>query len=284
MAVMKKNISRLFLRSLIMGACVACLSGCGPTKPNIPHPGPYPSNFKKLSVSNKLLVQELSKIPEIQDGISEIDGMALERICVFYNKNQKDFDSAFERMYDEGNPDVRKFCTPLQALYWLALDDKLEQIDISNYDLIGLLNEAWYKSGFEYDGKGRWEDFNDVTERLNSPALVDYYEARNFTYKVVRGVDKNPYYIFKYKHGDCEFYTSFSIYCLEKGAYRARAITVIHGRSTAPNHVTCEYIDRDGKEYILDNSLSAYVHKTGIYEKEGYLKIYPYVGEGYLTD
>ena len=123
-AVMKRTILRLFLWSLIVGACIVYLSGCASTKPNTPYPGLYPSRFNELSINNPLLAQELSKIPEIQDGISDEDTMALEQICMFYKKNQRAFNSAFEQMYEVGNPVIRKFCTPLQALYWLALDDR----------------------------------------------------------------------------------------------------------------------------------------------------------------
>ena len=266
-------------------------SGCaslGPTTPNIPFRGKqYPSILIELAHKNPLLAQELGKLPEIQDGISEIDAMALERLCVFYNQNQRGFDLAFERMYDVGYPNVRKFCSPLQALYWLTLEDKLTQIDISNFDLTALLNEAWYKSLFDFDGTtGRWDGFKEVTERLNSPRLVDYYESRNFTYKAIslpsREAYKNPYHIFRCKHGGCWLYTAFSVYCLKKAGYRTHAITVYHGRSQYPNHVTCTFIDKDGKGYILDNSISAYIRHSGIYEKNAYLAIYPFFGKGYL--
>jgi hypothetical protein len=234
------------------------------------------------------LAQEFGKIPEIQDGISERDALALERICVHYNQNRKDFDSAFQRMYDVGYPDVRKFCSPLQAFYWLALDDKLKQIDISNYSLKGLLNEAWYKSGFGYDGSGRWDDFSEVTQRLNSPELLDYYISRNFSYKRIRLRSlqdyKNPRIIFSKKQGECWLYTAFSVYCLKKAGYQAHAITVYHGNSPRPNHVACTFTDKDGDEFIIDNSLPAYIHRTGIYKKKAYLGIYPYYGKGYLSE
>jgi hypothetical protein len=272
---------------LIVGLIAVILSGCASTKPNKPYSGPYPPNFDKLSNQNPLLARELGKIPEIQDGISEIDAMALERISYLYNQNQKHFNSVFKKMNDVGNANVRKFCTPLQALYWLALDDKLTQIDISNYTLIGLLNHAWYNSGFEYDGTGRWDDFSKVTERLNSPELVDYYVSRNFSYKKIRlrslNDYKNPHIIFNKKQGECWLYTSFCTYCLRKAGYQAHAITVFHNLRTRPSHVTCEYIDKDGKEYILDNSLTASGVGYGIYKKDVYLNIYPYYGKGYLT-
>ncbi|MBN1834041.1 MAG: hypothetical protein JW896_18215 [Deltaproteobacteria bacterium] len=257
------------------------------TKPNTPHSEPFPIECNDLVNSNLLLAKELAKLPEVQDGISDTDAMAFSRICRFYNHNQNAFNAAFEKMYDEGHPDVRKFCTPLQALYWLALEDKLEQIDISNYSLIAQLNEAWYKSGFEYDGRGRWDNFGDVTERLSSPKLLDYYESRNFSYKKIRLRSleeyKNPYHIFRMKQGECWLYTAFTVHCLRKAGYQAHAITVYHGKSGYPNHVTCAFIDQDGKEYILDNSLPAYIHPTGIYDKKVYLETYPYYGEGYLT-
>ncbi len=273
----------LWLTALLMISCAALYQ----TKPNTPHSEPPPVECNDLASSNILLARELAKLPELCDGISNKDVMALSRICRFYNQNQKAFNSAFDKMYDEGHADVRKFCTPLQALYWMALEDKLEKIDISNYSLIALLNEAWYKSGFEYDGSGRWDHFVDVTERLNSPKLLDYYESRNFSYRKVRLRSleeyKNPYHIFSMKQGECWLYTSFSVHCLRKAGYRAHAITVYHGKSGYANHVTCTFIDKDGKEYIIDNSLPAYMHPTGIYDKKVYLEFYPYYGKGYLT-
>jgi hypothetical protein len=281
-------ISRL--NCLIVFLCF--LGGCaglGKTKPNEPYKGPYPSGFNELSAKNPLLAKELGKLPEIQDGVSEIDAMALERLCLFYNQNQRDFDLALDRMYGAGYPNVRKYCSPLQALYWLTLDDELSQIDISNFDLTALLNEAWYKSGFDYDGTtDRWDDFKEVTERLNSPELINYYEPRNFSYKKVRlgsAEDyKNPRYIFSEKVGECWLYTAFSVYCLKKAGYKAHAITVYFNESRSRVHVACAFIDKDGKEYILDNSLSVYVRSTGIYPKNEYLAIHPYCAKGYLSN
>jgi hypothetical protein len=262
--------------------------GCSAsTKPNLPYSGLYPEAFSNLADKNPLLAQELGKIPEIQNGISEKDSIALERICMLYNQNQKDFDSAFERMYDVGYQNKRKYCSPLQALYWLSLDDKLKPNDISNYTLTGILNKAWYEPGFEYDGTGRWDGFSDVTDRLNSAELVDYYVCRNFAYKKIKlkSLDDytQPHNIFRKKQGECWLYTSFCVYCLKKAGYEAHPITVYHANSPKPNHVACEYIDKDGKEYILDSTLDVYTHISGIYEKKVYLDIRPYYGKGYLT-
>jgi hypothetical protein len=280
---------RYFHKYLSTMLLLAAVTGCSvPTEPNKPYSGLYPATFSNLAHKNPLLAQELGKLPEIQAGISQKDSMALGRICMLYNQNQKNFDTAFDRMYNVGYPNIRKYCSPLQALYWLALEDRLNCIDISNYSLIGLLNEAWYKPGFEYDGTGRWNDFSDVAERLNSPELVDYYVCRNFSYKKIklRSLDdyKQPHIIFSKKQGECWLYTSFCVYCLKNAGYRAHAITVYHASSRRPNHVACAYIDKDGKEYIMDGTLDVYTHSSGIYEKKVYLDIRPYYGKGYLTD
>ena len=285
--VPQNNTLAKYLLTIFLCGIVGGCASLGPTKPNEPFHGSYPDSFRKIIESNPLLAEEIGKLPEIQDGISIQDSVALERIWSLYKQNQKDFDSAFRRMLNVGYPNIRKYCSPLQALYWLALDNKLKPKDISNYTLIGLLNKAWYEPGFAYDGTGRWDGFSDVTERLNSAALVDYYVCRNFAYKKIRlrSLDdyKNPRNIFNTKQGECWLYTSFCVYCLKKAGYQAHAITVYHASSHRPNHVACEYIDKDGKEYIMDSTLDAYIQSTGIYKKKVYLDIRPYFGRGYLT-
>lgn len=277
------RLSFSFIAVLVAISCTSLVQ----TKPNRLYKGPYPETFKIIQEANSLLATELMKLPEFQDGISYAEKTALEKICRIYAQVPNSFNQAFHEMYKIGYPTIRKYCTPLQALYWLALEDHLDRIDISKYELITLLNQAWYQPGFESDGTGRWDDFGDVTERLNSPELIDFYESRNFSYKKIRlrSLDeyKNPRIIFRWKRGECWLYTAFSVYCLRKAGYKARAITVFHGETHNPNHVTCVYLDKDGEEYILDNTLRAYIHPTGIYKKNVYLNIYPYYGEGYLT-
>ena len=77
---MKSPILRLILWSLTMGVSIAGLIGCTSTKPNTPYPGPYPSGFNELAQKNSLLAHELSKLPEFQDGISDTEASAVEKI------------------------------------------------------------------------------------------------------------------------------------------------------------------------------------------------------------
>ena len=117
----------------------------GSNEPNEPHPGPYPAGFDELFHKNPLLAKELSKLPEIQDGIFESEATALDHFVRIYNHNAKSFDKAFQEMYQVGLPEVRNIGTPLQALYWLAEDSKIDELhsQIHNYSLWNLLNSPW---------------------------------------------------------------------------------------------------------------------------------------------
>jgi hypothetical protein len=123
---------------------VGCTS-LGPAKPNEPFPGPYSFGFNELADKNHLLAHELAKLPELQDGISEEEETALNILAEQYNANPDEFDSMFKQMYNVGIPGVRKYCSPLQALFWIAEEGLLHTINdlISNYCLKKGGYKAW---------------------------------------------------------------------------------------------------------------------------------------------
>jgi hypothetical protein len=119
-----------------------------------------------------------------------------------------------------------------------------------------------------------------VTDRLNSPELINYYEQSNFTY-VSHGVcPGNAKSIFIFKQGCCSDYTAFSEYCLRKAGYDAWAIKVRSPTGKA-YHVVCEYKDKDGKSYIMDVDCYTCTGGRGILEKKDYVKNLPQIGFGY---
>ena len=122
------------------------LSGCAtpPTKPNIPYSGPLPE-LDEIAKKNSLLATELRKLPELQDGISAVESYALKSLLKLYDNAPDAFNSAFNEMYKVGLPNVRKYCSPLQALFWLAEDGKLRKEDnpLVDYSLDKLLGCAW---------------------------------------------------------------------------------------------------------------------------------------------
>lgn len=129
------------------------ISGCavGPTKPNDPYTGnTYPAVLNELAQTNPLLVNELGKLPELQDGVSESEMSALSDIVELYKSDPANFVNVFNEMYKVGLPEYRKYCSPLQALYWLAEDNEINISDnlLSDYSLRKLLKKAWNTGPF----------------------------------------------------------------------------------------------------------------------------------------
>jgi hypothetical protein len=146
-------------------ACIALtfllLIGCAATEPNRsildpdytpPKEGKTTESFStareiltEISLKNDLLAVELGKLPELQDGISFQETQALKRLHRKYVADTDSFDRAFKKMYKTGLPDVRKYCSPLQALFWLAEDNELHSNSnlFVNYSLEHLLAKAW---------------------------------------------------------------------------------------------------------------------------------------------
>lgn len=310
------------------------LEGCSlPTKPNEPYSGPYPSGFNELSNKNPLIAKELAKLPELQDGISEEEATSLDNLVKLYDANPDKFEKAFEQMYKLGIPEVRKYCAPLQAVFWLSEDGKHEEIKkiVFSYSLENLLEKAWnfdaaavpdaqilqaihgindptirqqYTDYWKVIGNLRlqkllvidlkyiekvvskdareiiknfktenpkWSDFTTVTERLNAPELVDYYEQRRLTYVKYWEIPNynkngNPRWVFKNKKGNCVYTTSFTVYCLRKGGYKAWEKHILPGDMRARYH-SITVFRRDGKKYVMDNGKP---YKVGIRAWENY--------------
>ena len=61
-------------------------------------------------------------------------------------------------MYKVGKPEVRKYCSPLQAIFWLSEDGHYEEMNkiIDTYSLKQLISKAWNFGSFrrsQYKGK-----------------------------------------------------------------------------------------------------------------------------------
>ena len=134
-----------------------------------------------------MLAEELSKLPEIQDGISESDVKALERLAELHTSNPEDFNNAFDKMYQVGKPDVRKYCTPLQALYWLFEDNKIDEatsIIIRAYNIESLLSLSWGNSIYSVQTNLSEKDLVEIATKHVTDANIDNrYGRRTTTYK-----------------------------------------------------------------------------------------------------
>lgn len=139
------RVNLFFYSYLILLFLLSSCAGIGTTKPNNPFQGDYPVSFYQLNASNPLLADEIAKLPEMQDGITEKEIVTINKLVQFYSLNENKFNSIFEKIYLIGQPEVRKFCTPLQALFWLFEDGKITKIEdlMEDYTLHYLLNLAW---------------------------------------------------------------------------------------------------------------------------------------------
>jgi hypothetical protein len=176
---MKNLVLNLFLSSLIICAHSVIIFGCSSTKPNTPYKGSYPKTFNELAYRNQILAEEIGKLPEIQNGISENDIVVLEKIVSLYNTDPMSFEKAFEEMYKTGLPEVRKYCSPLQALFWIIEDGNIDVAGdiIGNYSLDVLLTSAWdfqFKSIPFSD-----EQISVIIENINDKRLRELYLQKN---------------------------------------------------------------------------------------------------------
>jgi hypothetical protein len=314
---MKKLVLEIFSLSLIICGYFLFYFGCSSTKPNTPYKGPCPESFNELAYKNSKLAEEIGKIPEIQNGISENDFVVIEKIVSVYNSNPLSFEKAFKEMYQIGLPEVRKYCSPLQALFWLAEDNILSLDYVVEYSLHKLLDSAWtqkfstnqvsqiikgtknerirtkiiqysqdanlegatkyillkyanrpelfYGSARKIISKGppRWNDINEIIDRMNSPELLDFYINSNIRYKFkIGGFHRSPSRVIKSRYGDCDDLAYFGKITLTRAGYD------VFGRIVGDENTSCHIglvIRLEDKSYLVavDFRSNDYNHMNG---------------------
>lgn len=175
------------------------------------------------------LGSELRKLPQITDGLSPEDLEALDDICALYVDNPQTR-QAFSLMMEESIEQASAYCTPLEALLWIAYDEELSQQDFwEDYSLEELLDHAWRETTASdcYQSE-HWQDFDEVTRRLNSPTLLMVYMRDNFSYdwdKYKRWISGDhrwdmPRDTFRKKKSDCGGQAIFGLHCLLRNGYQ----------------------------------------------------------------
>ncbi|NOY68023.1 MAG: hypothetical protein GXP53_00810 [Deltaproteobacteria bacterium] len=204
----------------------------------------------RLTEKSGSLGMELARLPELSCAMTIGTATALKRLARAYRADPPAFNHAFKRMKAVGLQKNRKYCTPLQALLWAAekTDGKSLKLLIRTYRLKTLLNLSW-----DFNEKKRWKDFNIVTDRLNSPELVDFYEKKFFRYQIDRiDAAQPPKRLFKTRQGDCEDYAIFAALCLEQAGYCTRVLNTWWGHGLM-GHIVCVY-EQDCRLWVLDRA------------------------------
>lgn len=129
-------------------------------------------------------------------------------------------------MINEGLSEKRKYCTPLQGLFWIACDRNINKDNplIGNqFTVEALLEDAWTNTKTsKYFSSEKWKNFEEVTDRLNSPQLIALYMKFNVSYSYTpnekEGV-KSAKEIFTAKKGACYDHALLASYLLKKNGY-----------------------------------------------------------------
>ena len=203
--------------------------------------------FVQVHNIDNVLAMEIGKLPEFQGQITDLQVRSLSRFLDLLIASSPQEKSNLKNLLEVGKPNFRRYCSPLQSIFWLLEKEDFNQKESPfSYPLKTLLKISW-----NFSEANRWDDYEVVTERLNAPELVDYYELRQFNYESRPGQPGNSYWLFKSKTGDCKDVTAFTVYCLTKGGYKAREHKVQSPTGNPSHRVTL--FEVDGNDYIMDN-------------------------------
>jgi len=150
----RKTVPLTMCLLLLLSSCMAISPKLNRSAESINPPSEARKNENLLEVKkllaeiaekNSLLALELAKLPEVKNNISRKQVESLKNILSLYEIDPVVFNKAFDQMYQEGIPEKRKFCTPLQALFWFSGKARFskQHNPLLDYDLEILLNKAW---------------------------------------------------------------------------------------------------------------------------------------------
>lgn len=84
-------------------------------------------SLTRIGEMNQNLASELRRLPELSVFETEDSRMALENLRRIYEFSPGRFNTLFNLMDAEGLKGSRKYCTPLQGLFWMIQDGKLDR-------------------------------------------------------------------------------------------------------------------------------------------------------------
>ncbi len=223
-----------------------------------------------IAKDNPDLSEELLKLPDLKE-IDNKDNNALGHIYLLAS-NLGNW-SFIKEVLNEGVKDSRPYCSPLEAILWLAYDDYFSKPN-SNYnvfDIDSMLIAAWKTSKTSSNfSSARWQNLDEVIARLSSPRLVSMYMRENIKYNIAQAdtlISKrssntfNINEIFTNKKGVCYDMAIFALHCLIKNGYNFKDINDGYygacylGMRTASGsfgHAVC-LVRENNQYYIINN-------------------------------
>jgi len=221
----------------------------------------FDADLKRLSTIRPDVAEELRKLPEFDlktTGIKEVE--ANEDIVCRVLRSTRDELKVFDVILREGIPEKRKYCSPLQALVWYAEDNEFVGLDpvaimfskdessmqSVTYRFIDSFWSMTYKSQ-------KWNDFQVVVDRLNSPVLVALYMKHSIIYQGIPDAFQSALETFRKKSGICGDHAMFGAYCLARNGYEAYILSVNPTMDTG-HSVTLFKHPREESFFVFDNT------------------------------
>lgn len=84
------------------------------------------NSLARLYRLNRRLTDEVAKLPELREASTDSSRLALNNLLTIYRFAPEAFDRVFDAMNAVGLPAHRVYCAPLQALFWLIQDERME--------------------------------------------------------------------------------------------------------------------------------------------------------------
>jgi hypothetical protein len=233
----------------------------------------YSALLDEIQTADPKLAAEIEKLPEVRDGVSDDDLEAVEDIYILSTTGSPGTKEAFELMYAEGIPAARPYCTPLQALLWIAYDHEFDGYNpINPYSLDKLLQTAWRESAISANyTSGRWTDFDEVASRLQSPAIATFYGLECFSYddelyalwqQGIYPPARSAREVFLDKKGISNEQSRFLVHCLRINGYTydsfdeapnsVAALWAFEQKDPPVGHVTCVFTNGTDELYVID--------------------------------
>jgi hypothetical protein len=174
--------------------CIVCLvllfiSGCAKLPPSLPNnPNTNYQGYNELSSVSELLADEIGKLPEIQDGISDNEKRAVDYLLDYSSEQPKKTSNALHNMNKTGNSKIRRYCTPLQAAFWLIEDERYDDFNriMQDYDLEGLLDLSWNLDFLDLSKSEIDQIISSLPEDLHEIYIrIDYGKKKDLTQKII---------------------------------------------------------------------------------------------------
>jgi hypothetical protein len=184
----------------------------------------------QIHYKNQAFSRQLAQLPALHDGITPDEARALHTVYAYIKGIQalrkKDPESTLEsgsrrqhilnEMTEDGlTNDQYRYSPSLEAFLWLIMDGHFDaQLFETEY-----MNSLTFTKTVWGNMEGpRWEDFDTVADRVNTPELLHYFITRNITYKKGHNT-QSATQVFSRGFGDCYDVAFFGKYLLDRAGY-----------------------------------------------------------------